>query len=153
MADESAFLRLPLELRNAIYRELAPPRHLYSCSWRVCPTPESCRYRHISSSVDPSMLLVNKQIKLEYEREVFRTAEVEVHIQANMACHMSYLWFGIPTNTITNIRHVVWNVTMIGSDVLDGKLSLALVIRIITDLRQTCWGTGFPRYATASFQP
>lgn len=122
MANENIFFRLPLELRNVIYRELAPLRHEYGWHWKLCTTPESCCLRHLSSSVDTSVLLVNKKIKLEYEREVFRTAQVEIHIQANMGIEVPVIWSIIPINTFRNIRHVVWAITMIQSDALDGKL-------------------------------
>lgn len=64
---------LPIELRNLIYNELARAGPISVYEYHPCTVS-------ITSCVEPTLLLVNKQFKLEYEREIFRKARLSVRI-------------------------------------------------------------------------
>lgn len=104
MAQNSPFFGLPLELRNSIYGELFRKGPIEAGYWNTDS------FREVPNVVlnlyaEPSLLRINKQFKAEYEREVFRTAQLRLHI-TDLDSEDEFDPASVKSYAFMNIRHV-----------------------------------------------
>lgn len=76
MVKKTHFFDLPLELRNIVYSELADGQPIVVGYWDNGFSEDAV----LKPYVRPLLLRISHQFKLEYEREVFRNAQLRLLI-------------------------------------------------------------------------
>lgn len=134
MANSRHFFDLPTELRNLIYSNLA-------CSDPIPLCDRGYDYNaSISSFVEPSLLCISKQFKLEYEQEIFQKACVTLELSINPVPGLSSdrRSLYIPDYPLLHMRNV--NLTIAVGDWLATQCKFTLYSnRQLTKWTQPCF--------------